>query len=124
MKYVLSAGMTDVSDALHALLALIDARLPQEARADQADFRTHCCYLQEVDVVLRKHEASLRALHGGYSFTGDLNAAAKLQSAKAMDFEDWGEFCKDFDLFDEFGLLHLLVGTHAHGLRVNPKGAH
>lgn len=52
--------------------------------------------------MFKKHEKSLRALYEVYSYTADLNAAANLQSAKLLGFDDFSNLMHDFDMYDEY----------------------
>jgi len=100
MKYVMPGQVRDMSEALAMLLEQqVAPRLPSEALPDQDGFRRACCYREEVDAVLRKHEKTLRAIYEVYSF-GDGHMGEACGSSKHMAYDDFMRMCGDFDAFD------------------------
>ena len=67
-RFVLSRRESDVSNALHKLLAdELRRHAPPAALADRNTFRQRHCYIEPVDKVLRRHEPSLKALYGRWA---------------------------------------------------------
>ena len=73
------------------LSEVVAPRIAPIARCARDDFRKACCYREEVDRVLRRHEGSLRVMFERYS-DGAVPAAAGGEAGGAegtMSFDEW-----------------------------------
>ena len=86
-----------VASALRKLItADIDRCVDRRALADTNLFRTHFCYVEDVDSVFREWEPSLKALFKVYAF-GD-GVIDELKSTELLGFDEWMNFVTDLDL--------------------------
>ena len=88
ITYLWSGQSTSVADACSKLLAKMEQTLPPEARQDANAFRRNVCYLELVDLELRKHEATLRAIFDIYS-RFNTNRHDALVSSRVMSVGEW-----------------------------------
>ena len=105
-KYVETAEMHDVSEALRRLLVHdIDPRLAKLfGSLPKRDFRDRYCYVEQVANVLRLHERSLRTL-----FTA-ISAGGRGKEAGLLSIEEWLSFLRatqliGLDLSERHALL-------------------
>jgi len=89
----------DVPVALVDFCERIEAKVCGEAQQSSDNFRRECCYNEPVDIVLRRHEASLRTLFRLYSSI-DNSLADKCKSGKLMGYSEFQTFTKDMGLID------------------------
>lgn len=103
-RYVLTGRMADVSDAVRALLEDdVRARVAVEMLHDLNVFRVSYCYTEEVDDVLRRHEASLRVLYKVYAGGDDGKKgddSAGLDRKSLLGYDEWMKLCRDVQIFD------------------------
>ena len=74
------------------LSELVAPKIDALARGARDDFRKACCYREEVDRVLRRHEESLRVMFERYS--------DGTPPGDTMCFDEWKEFCVDLGFVD------------------------
>ena len=99
-KYVLTQQTQDVSDAIERLVQDDLARgLSPESSHSAADFRRRHCYTEAVDVELRAHEASLRAVYQCYCKGGG-GVNTKVMSTKMLDIGEWNKLVANLGLID------------------------
>ena len=97
-RHVLSRRESDVSNALHKLLAdELRRHAPLAALADRNTFRQRHCYIEPVDKVLRRHEPSLRALYGRWAAG---NTYDKARERAALSYPEWMAMCEQLELID------------------------
>ena len=99
-KYVLTQQTQDVSEAIERLVQDDLARgLSPECSHSAADFRRRHCYTEAVDVELRAHEASLRAVYQCYCKGGG-GVNTKVMSTKMLDIGEWNKLVANLGLID------------------------
>ena len=90
------------------LSEVVAPRIAPIARCARDHFRRACCYREEVDRVLRRHEGSLRVMFERYSDGGAPAAAGGGEGGGGegggaegtMSFDEWKEFCVDLGFVD------------------------
>ena len=91
-RFVLSRRESDVSNALHKLLAdELRRHAPPAALADRNTFRQRHCQ------GLRRHEPSLRALYGRWAAG---NTYDKARERAALSYPEWMAMCEQLELID------------------------
>ena len=91
MKYVMPGKASDVSEALHVLLAEhLDARLDKQVFSDYNAFRARC-YAPEVVEVLSRHEASLRNV---FSVAAGGDPSLSPAAGKLLSLGEWRTLLK------------------------------
>ncbi len=102
LRYVIPKKVPDASSAVEAMIERdILPRIPRQAVVQSNDFREEHCYHEAVDIVLRRHEKSLRALFGAACDpVGHGGPTSKLER-KVMSFEEWMDFVFALDLIDD-----------------------
>ena len=96
-RYVESGDMKDVSAALQRMIREdIEPRVSTVSMpvADSNDFRVKHCYKEPVDIVLRRHEASLRAIFDALAY----QTAGKIGSL--LQFDKWCDLIKELNLLN------------------------
>ena len=92
-RYVRCGQEADVSGAVRRLLSeLVAPRLAPVAGGARDDFRGACCYREDVDRVLRRHEVGLRVMFERYS--------EGTPPDDCMCFDEWKDFCVDLGFVD------------------------
>jgi len=100
MRYVSPGVVVDVSEAVHRMFSHdIDPQLDPKIFVEGNDFRRKYAYIEEVDVVLRKHEDSLRLIFERACRMRGQNAARGIAN-KLVSFECWRDVCRLFNLVD------------------------
>ena len=115
-KYVMTGELADVSDAIERLvrddLSRAVTVLPEFLTQDSNLFRRRFCYHEAVDVALRRHEASLRALYNRYATGGAAGGGEQLQrrgnakevekmsSTSLLGLDEWSKLVTDLRLVD------------------------
>lgn len=111
-KYVMTGELADVSDAIDRLvrddLSRAVTVLPEFLTQDSNVFRRRFCYHEVVDIALRRHEASLRALYNRYAAgggeqlqrRGNAKEVAKTSSISLLGLDEWIKLVTDLRLID------------------------
>lgn len=100
MRYVQPGDIVDVSDAVHQLFAIdLEPNMDERVFVEPNEFRDKFEYCEEVDLVLRRHEANLRLVYErACKLRGQ--SAAKGLANKLISFEEWRDLCRLFELID------------------------
>ena len=107
MKYLPAEQQTGLASAVpgsvaEALRKFIThdmmTRVDRRSLADTNLFRENMCYVEDVDVVLKQWDPSLRAIFNAYAY-GD-GTMDDIFSTEMMSYEEWCNFVLDMELYD------------------------
>jgi hypothetical protein len=103
-KYIVSKLMPIV-EAVHKFFKEdLMPNVPFECFQDSNSFRSDFCYIEEVDIVLKQYEPSLRNLFNAFAFgTGAIGD--KLLTTKLLDFNEYLDFINRLDVIDPYVTL-------------------
>ena len=101
MRYITPGIEDSVGAAVRRVCSdHIDALVPKVARQDADPFRRWACYNEPVDLVLRHHEESLRALFDVYA-AGAGQVGTMFQLTTHMDMAEWMTMVDNLSLIDD-----------------------
>lgn len=104
MRHILMRTETSVHRALQLLFEELAAGVPPPAKQLSNEFRDRCCYREETDAVLRRHEEWLRRLFKIYAH-GDGALFQTLNDTSLLGIDEWHQIVLDCNLIDtQFGL--------------------
>lgn len=100
MRYVLDGDVDDVSTAVQAFLANdIAPKLDPALATPPNETREALCYNEEVDDVLRAHEAALQKIYARACVLSGTSMSGGLAN-KLVSYANWKDFLKLFKLVD------------------------
>jgi hypothetical protein len=97
MTYVMTGELADISLAVDALFERILCPKTEPSLSVAANDYRRTIYIEEIDVVLRRHEAALRMLYAG---TCALEQSSSLLGNKTVSIHGWRTFARRCGLVD------------------------
>jgi hypothetical protein len=98
-RNVKGRGMAIEAAVENFFLETVQPNLPAGCVQDSNSFRSDCCYTEEVDLVLKAYDSSLRNIYEAFAYgTGAIGDA--VLSTKLLDVTEFNELVYRLDLID------------------------